>query len=85
MLNGLITLTSSSGADFNYDVTFTGITGTALTATKSAELVWATETLETYGVTTAEDYPAGTLTFHSINLAMTSKFFFCCPIDFGDF
>jgi len=72
VLNGLITLTSSSGADFNYDVAFTGISGTALTATKSAELVWATETLETYGTTTGEDYPAGSLTFHAINLEMTS-------------
>lgn len=72
VLTGVITLTSSSGSSYNYVSSFTGIPGTSITATGSAALVWATETLETYGVTTAADYPSGSTLFYGINLSLTS-------------
>jgi len=72
VLTGVITLTSSSGSLYNYVSSFTGISGTSLTLTNSPVLVWATETLETYGVTTGADYPSGSTSFFDINLSVTS-------------
>jgi len=71
-LTGVITLTSSSGSSYNYASSFTGISGTSITATGSDVLLWATETLETYGITTAADYPTGSTTFSDINISVTS-------------
>lgn len=66
VLEGVITLTSSNGSSFDYVSSFTGIS--SLPVTGAAELVWATETLESYGVTERSDYPAPATTFYNINL-----------------
>ena len=71
-LNGVITLTSASGSSYNYVSSFSNIAGTTLTATGAAELVWATETLEAYGVTSPSDYPTGSTIFSAINLSTSS-------------
>ncbi|KAJ6553693.1 hypothetical protein DFH09DRAFT_1318716 [Mycena vulgaris] len=71
-LNGIITLTSSSGTSFNYNSQFTNIAGTSLAVTGAAQLTWATETLEAYGVTTTSDYPTGSTVFSGINLKLAS-------------
>ncbi|KAJ7465679.1 hypothetical protein FB451DRAFT_1487286 [Mycena latifolia] len=49
---------------------FAHIHSTALTIHGSAPLSWATETLEAYGVTGADDYPAGSTVFSKINVAL---------------
>jgi len=72
VLNGLITLTGSSGSSYNYESTFTGISATALAATGSDQLVWATETLEAYGVNTISNYPSGSTVFSGINLSTSA-------------
>jgi len=72
VLTGVITLTGSSGSSYNYVSSFTGIPGTSITATGSAVLVWATETLETYNVVSPFDYPSGSTLFYGINLSLTS-------------
>ncbi|KAF8313640.1 hypothetical protein DL93DRAFT_2097674 [Clavulina sp. PMI_390] len=71
-LNGVITLTSSSGSSYNYVTSFSNISGTSLTATGSAQLVWATETLEVYGVSAASQFPTGSTVFSGINLKLSS-------------
>ncbi|KAK7057890.1 hypothetical protein R3P38DRAFT_3169398 [Favolaschia claudopus] len=71
-LNGIITLTSSSGSSFNYNSQFTNIGGTSLSISGAAQLTWATETLEVYGVTAKSDYPAGTTVFSGINLKLAN-------------
>jgi len=67
-LVGVITLNSSSGAKYNYTSVFSNVSGTSLKATGAAELVWATETLEAYGITAKTDYPAGSTVFSAIDL-----------------
>ncbi|KAJ7493845.1 hypothetical protein FB451DRAFT_449591 [Mycena latifolia] len=71
-LNGVITLTSSSGSSFSYTSAFSNIAGTSLSISGAAQLTWATETLEAYGVTSASDYPAGSTVFSGINLKLAS-------------
>lgn len=71
-LNGVITLTSSSGSSYNYVTSFSNIAGTSLTATGSAQLVWATETLEIYGVSSNSGLPTGATVFSGINLKTTA-------------
>ncbi|KAF8313611.1 hypothetical protein DL93DRAFT_2080936 [Clavulina sp. PMI_390] len=71
-LDGIITLTSSSGSSYNYVTSFTNISGTSLTATGSAQLVWATETLEVYGVVSTSDFPTGSTVFSAIDITTTS-------------
>ncbi|KAJ7129913.1 hypothetical protein C8R43DRAFT_1240061 [Mycena crocata] len=71
-LNGIITLTSSSGTSFNYNSQFTNIGGTSLSISGAAQLTWATETLEAYAVTTISDYPAGSTVFSGINLKLAN-------------
>jgi hypothetical protein len=71
-LDGIITLTSSSGSKYNYVSSFTNIAGTSLTVTGAAELTWATETLEAYGLEAKTDYPAGSTVFSGINLVLAS-------------
>ncbi|KAJ6532640.1 hypothetical protein B0H19DRAFT_1188067 [Mycena capillaripes] len=71
-LNGIITLTSSSGSSFNYNSQFTNVAGTSLSISGAAQLTWATETLEAYGVAQISDYPAGSTVFSGINLKLSS-------------
>jgi hypothetical protein len=71
-LNGVVSLTSTSSTSFNYVSSFSNVNSTALTANGAAELVWATETLEAYGVTSSSDYPAGSTVFCDINLSTSS-------------
>jgi len=71
-LDGIITLSSSSGSKYNYVTSFTNIASTSLTATGSAQLVWATETLESYGVTSASGYPTGSTLFYDIDLTTSA-------------
>lgn len=71
-LTGVITLTSSSGSSYNYVTSFTGISGTSLTATGSDELVWATETLEVYSVETKSNFPTGSTVFHGIDITTSA-------------
>ncbi|KAF8319993.1 hypothetical protein DL93DRAFT_1920478 [Clavulina sp. PMI_390] len=72
-LVGIINLSSSSGSSYNYLSEFSNIPAAgALSLTGSAELVWATETLEAYGITQNGNYPAGATSFYNINLSTTS-------------
>jgi hypothetical protein len=71
-LDGIITLTSTSGSSYNYVTSFSNVAGTTLTATGAAQLVWATETLESYSVTSSSDYPTGSTVFSAINLKTSS-------------
>ncbi|KAJ7196299.1 hypothetical protein GGX14DRAFT_198348 [Mycena pura] len=71
-LDGVITLTSSAGSSFNYNSQFSNVARTSLAVTGAAELVWATETLEAYGITAISDYPAGATEFSGINLKLAS-------------
>ena len=70
-LNAVITLTGSSGNSYNYVSSFSNVDGTTLTATGADQLVWATETLEAYGITSSSDYPTGSTVFSSINLVLS--------------
>ncbi len=56
-LVGVMTLTSHTGADFNYNCEFQGIANTGLTIQNVEELTWCIETLEAYEVNLATDYP----------------------------
>ncbi|KAF8313643.1 hypothetical protein DL93DRAFT_2156138 [Clavulina sp. PMI_390] len=67
-LNGLISLISWSGSSFNYYTSFTNIAGTTLSVYGSAQLVWATETLEVYGVKYLTDFSSGSTVFSNINI-----------------
>jgi len=71
-LDGVITLVGSAGSSYNYTTSFSNIPGTSLAATNAAELVWATETLEAYGITAITDYPSGTTKFKKINIEVSS-------------
>lgn len=69
-LTGRIALKSraANGTSFSYESEFTNIGGTTLKATSPDELVWATETLEVYGVQNKTDYPASKTVFNGIML-----------------
>jgi hypothetical protein len=67
-LDAVISLTSTDGNSYNYISLFSNVAGTTFTAVGAAQLVWATETLESYGVTSSSDYPAGSTVFSSIYL-----------------
>lgn len=71
-LDGIITLTSTDGTNYDYVTSFTNVDGTSLTASNSAELVWATETLEVYGVQSLSDFPTGSTVFNNINIATSA-------------
>ena len=70
-LRGVITLTSYGSGRYNYVSSFSNIGGTTLILRGSPQLVWATETLESYHVTTGSDYPRGSTVFSSINIRTT--------------
>jgi len=67
-LQGVITLTSHTSTAYNYTSSFAGLPNQIVVTNTPLVLVWATETLETYGVTTGSDYPTGSTTFSNINL-----------------
>ncbi|KAF8313641.1 hypothetical protein DL93DRAFT_2167755 [Clavulina sp. PMI_390] len=71
-LSSTISLTSYSGSSYNYATSFTNISGTSLSATGSAQLVWLAESLEVYGVTSASDIPTGSTVFYPINVRTTA-------------
>lgn len=71
-LHGRILLKSSSGSKYDYQAEFTNIDDTSLKATGSAELVWATETLEVYGMKKKSDYPDSKTVFEDIALETKS-------------
>jgi len=56
-LTGIMDWTAQSGGGFSYTSAFQGI-GAVLTVENIAELTWANETLEAYGITQCSDYPA---------------------------
>ena len=66
-LTGIIALTGTTGSGYNYYSGFSNVGG-ALQLWNTTQLVWATETLEAYGITTGTDYPQGSTLFSSINL-----------------
>ncbi|KAJ7651394.1 hypothetical protein FB45DRAFT_1051128 [Roridomyces roridus] len=71
VLRGVITLTMHLGNNYSYVSQFTNIPGTALSIGGINQLTWATETLESYSVTTESDYPQGTTVFSGINLSLS--------------
>jgi len=71
-LDGVITLTSTDGTNYDYVTSFSNIGGTSLTASNSAQLVWATETLEVYSVESLDDFPTGSTEFFDINISTTT-------------
>ncbi|KAG7094694.1 hypothetical protein E1B28_005513 [Marasmius oreades] len=71
-LQGIIQRTGQNAdGTFNYVTEFANIPGVT-NLTNSAELVWAFETLETYSVTTASDYPTGCTVFTDIDITTSS-------------
>lgn len=72
VLNAAITLTNINGAAYSYVSQFSNIPGTGLALSNSAQLIWATETLEAYGITSSTDYPAGSTTFSGISIRTTA-------------
>ncbi|KAJ7437982.1 hypothetical protein B0H11DRAFT_1007816 [Mycena galericulata] len=70
-LNGEIRLIGTSGGTYNYVTQFTNIPGTTLEADGVEQLTWAAETLETYDVIQASDYPTYTTVFWDINIILT--------------
>lgn len=65
-LDGYIYLVSGTTND--YVTEFTNVGGSALQINGGEVLVWATETLEVYGVTEISDYPSGATSFTNINI-----------------
>ncbi|KAJ7107755.1 hypothetical protein C8R44DRAFT_986892 [Mycena epipterygia] len=74
-LDGEIQLIGTNGTTFNYNSSFTNIDGSSLIVMGANELVWATVTLEAYGVTQKSDYPAGSTVFSGINLELSDGTF----------
>ncbi|KAJ7458624.1 hypothetical protein FB451DRAFT_1508081 [Mycena latifolia] len=69
-LTGTISLVGQTDSTYSYSAQFAGIDGTALSINSTEALAWATETLEAYGVTEADDYPTGSTVFSGINIAL---------------
>ncbi|KAJ3107087.1 hypothetical protein HK100_003645, partial [Physocladia obscura] len=67
-LTGLIQLQSISGSSYTYLSSWSNLGGAALQVTTD-ELVWATETLEVYSVTSSSDFPTGVTQMSEINLS----------------
>ncbi|KAJ7094122.1 hypothetical protein C8R44DRAFT_890488 [Mycena epipterygia] len=72
-LIGSISLVGQNGSNYTYNSQFDNRAGTWLTVNSTAQLTWATETPEVYGVTNASDFPAGSTEFSGINLALLSE------------
>jgi len=66
-LTGVMTETSTTGSDYDYNSSFVGYPTTTLNATNVPQAYWAAETLESYGVTNVNtEYPP------NVDVAMTS-------------
>ncbi|KAF8310651.1 hypothetical protein DL93DRAFT_2099271 [Clavulina sp. PMI_390] len=70
-LQGVITLTGSSGSTYNYLSAFSGMSNT-MSVTGSAQLTWATETLEAYNLVSNKDFPPVSTTFGDIAITTTA-------------
>lgn len=74
VLEGIMTLTGQTGANFNYLSSFTGHPTADLVVNNVAELTWANETLECYDVAAFTDYPDTALTaFHDIEIRLRTS------------
>ena len=56
-LTGIIQLTQHQGKTCSYTCKFSGFSSTNLTINWISELIWATETLEVYGLNQCSDFP----------------------------
>jgi hypothetical protein len=74
-LEAVISLTAYSDTSFDYQCSFSGISGTLLKVTGVPELVYATETLEAYSIVESSDYPTGSTSFNNIFLTLTDSTF----------
>jgi hypothetical protein len=60
-LQGIMVLTAKSGSSYNYNSSFVGYPNCSLQVNNvAAELTWANETMEVYGITQYSDYPPDT-------------------------
>ncbi|KAJ7679297.1 hypothetical protein DFH06DRAFT_1415368 [Mycena polygramma] len=75
LLTGEIHLVGTSKEGYAYNSRFTNIQATSFTIGGVEQLVWATVTLEAYGVTVINDYPAGSTVFSGTSLELTSGVF----------
>ncbi|WP_160714911.1 hypothetical protein [Chitinophaga solisilvae] len=57
-LQGIMTLTGSSGTKYSYTSAFAGYPSITLTVNNVAKLYWAAESMEAYSVATCNNYPA---------------------------
>jgi hypothetical protein len=72
-LLGWMFLTGQAAGSFDYLCEFAGYPGTRLEMKNTSELLWCTETLETYGVQKCSDYPNTLRTpMFNIGLATTA-------------
>ncbi|KAJ6459482.1 hypothetical protein C8R47DRAFT_1162146 [Mycena vitilis] len=71
-LNGEVQLVGASSGTYDYNSQFTNIQGTGITVVGGEQLVWATVTLEAYGVTVISDYPSGSTVFSGTNLELSN-------------
>ncbi|KAF8310672.1 hypothetical protein DL93DRAFT_2099289 [Clavulina sp. PMI_390] len=74
-LQGVITLTNpstcGSASTCNYQSAFSGMSNT-MSVTGSAQLTWATETLEAYNLVSNKDFPPVSMTFGNIGITTTA-------------
>ncbi|KAJ7450094.1 hypothetical protein B0H11DRAFT_326374 [Mycena galericulata] len=68
VLNGGIQLVGT----YNYLAQFTNVPGTAIEVDGGEQLTWATETLESYGVTETSDYPSGSTVFSDVTIILVN-------------
>lgn len=74
VLEGIMTLTGQTGANFNYLSLFTGHPTADLAVNNVPELTWANETLECYDFKAFTDYPDTALTaFHDIEIRLRTS------------
>ncbi|KAF8318217.1 hypothetical protein DL93DRAFT_2076223 [Clavulina sp. PMI_390] len=66
-LTGTIQLVGTSSG-FNYQASFSNISGTTFALSSSSELTWAYQALEVYDVSDASQLPSGNTVFSSIQL-----------------
>ncbi|KAJ7433480.1 hypothetical protein B0H11DRAFT_2259336 [Mycena galericulata] len=71
-LGGVIWFLEESGGAYNYIAGFAGMGDTELEVDGGEQLTWATNTLESYGVTQASDYPAGSTVFTEVSILLTN-------------
>jgi hypothetical protein len=71
VLQGVMALTGQSESGFSYTSEFAGLPAANLAVTDVAELTWACETLECYGLTQCSDYPNTPMTaFYDIEIRL---------------